>query len=478
MRKKALSILLLGLMISLPLNENVNGNTSSLFTDKKFYQVTETVIITGETEPLSNITLVVTGSSGEIFNSTLLTDVNGTFTAIFELANDTLPGEYEVYMSNGEDATTNFTVLSINVQDIFNSLLAIAEYSKEKLEELMNETFEAGETPQQVEEQYLHGLEALLDAENLQEEALYTPAINAIHRAIQHFKNALHHIYSQTGRSLPEANEKILNQNNLEEKINNKYNELEKLNATLQQLITEEIDVGDAEQLLEEALESLNNASNALEEHDYEKAENEYEAAEELIDAVRDLVDEMAEEIKPSLALKFQKNFRNRIKQITKTLNKFSNSLSENKIRKAYKALEKADKNLEKIEEKITLPDNSNVFSELENITLEFKHDLENINGEELGNSIVNLNAIHANIQSLNQTHEKSQFKGIGSQGLQQQISKCEKVLEAFLKKVEEGKNLEANEIYSEYKKKEKSKTLGSLDKKADTSGVTGVKGK
>lgn len=467
--------ILLLILITLPmLNHNAKGNPSTLDTDKKYYQKTESVTITGETAPNTNITIRVTGPLGEIFNTTIISQLNGTFITSFILSNDTLPGEYLVYMSNGEEATTEFIVLSINIEEIFSNLLEIAEYSEEKLEELMNNTYGTGELPPQVEEQYGHGLEALQEAEEFKENGFYNSAINAIHRAIQHFKNALHHIYNQTGKSLPQAGVKTLNQNNLEEKINNTYKTLDKLNSTLQQLKTKEIDVSDAENLLEDALEALNNASQAMEEDDFETAEEEYEDAEESIDEVRDLIDEMTEEVKPKLALNYQKNFQNRIKQITKTLNKLTNSINSNKIRKAYKALEKADRNLEKIEEKLTSFNKSGYVEELENITQGFKEDLELINGKELGHAFVNLNKIYANIQSLNQTGEKSTSKTNGSQGIQQQIRKVEQVLENFVEKIEEGKNQEANEIYS---KSTGGKSLGKSDTKSSNGGSSGSKG-
>ncbi|NIU82079.1 MAG: hypothetical protein GWN64_01055, partial [Candidatus Thorarchaeota archaeon] len=70
-----------------------------------------------------------------------------------------------VSISNGEEATTEFIIMSINIEEIFSNLLGIAEYSKEKLEELINDTYGIGEIPQQVEEQYGHGIEALQEAE-------------------------------------------------------------------------------------------------------------------------------------------------------------------------------------------------------------------------------------------------------------------------------------------------------------------------
>ncbi len=473
--KKTQTKLLLTLIILALVNHTVNGTPTSVYTDKKYYQITETVTIIGETEPSTNITILITGFLGEIFNTTITSELNGTFATSYVLPNDTLPGEYTVSISNGEEATTEFTVMSINIEEIFSNLLGIAEYSKEKLEELMNDTYGTGDIPQQVEEQYEHGLEALQEAEDYREDGLYTPALNAIHRAVQHFKNGLHHIFSQTGSSIPQAGVKTLNKISLEERINSTYNTIDKLNSTLQQLKNEEINVSQAENLLEEALEALNNASKALEENDFETAETEYEKAKDLIDEVKELIDEITDEIKPRLALKYQKNFQNRIKQITKTLNKFEHSLNNNKIKKVYNALEKANNQLDKMEEKITSLNNSGYVEELENITHEFKEDLELVNGEELGHAFKNLNKIFANIQSLNQTQNKIQSKTNGTQGIQQQIKKVEQVLETFIEKLEEGKNQEANKIFS---KITGGKSLGKSDTKPSNSEGTGVKGK
>ncbi len=296
---------------------------------------------------------------------------------------------------------------------VAEGLLAQAEDARDGVISTFNNLDSQGlSIPVAAQNNYDHGESAMEQAQRFLDDGRPTPAAQQANRAMKHFKNAMHKVYQANPDSL-EFN--VTLKGNQKQKTKQKMEMtgdlIEDIESVIEDLQEEGENTTELELALDEAGTYIEQAALLLEENNTEAAEEELEAAEDAISDAMDELDDDAEEDKAELMEEFQADFEERIAIMEETVN-FTGQLSENDTKKVLDALERAQRKMARIQERINSGEVDEAIDELEESIDDIDEALDEMEDEETGDMLKTMNKLEAKIQKIEDRKNKKASKG------------------------------------------------------------------
>ncbi|MFP3952250.1 MAG: hypothetical protein ACLFVP_08960 [Candidatus Bathyarchaeia archaeon] len=425
----------------------INAGAFTVQTDESWYNPGDEVEIFGEAQVDTYINTTIESSLQERYEFEVDVGENGSYSLIFTLDEDSPLGNYTVKVENENTAVeTHFIVSSNKPVYLSARIYDLAISSRNRVRAAYNISEE--DIPEASKEQYQRGLDALDDYVNLTESGKYIPAANAAHRALNHFRNALHHLHLRWGYMIPQEGNQTLERYVLENRINHTLLALDKLENCVR--IMEEENLNNSEVILElinQTREKLEAAYSSLED-DLSSAKQEFEEAKELIEEIHELIEEGSQSLKPRSMERFQERFHKRLNLMEEAINRLRTRVGEVKADMAIQALRRVEERLGAIQEKLREGDVPGAMEDLRKSTREVEGTLEDLNGNGIPATLKSLNRLRANIQALNRTSEKLERRGLNSTEVQERLQANQGLLNRFMEKLQRGRVEEAKGLF------------------------------
>lgn len=417
----------------------INATNFTVQTDELWYTPGDTVEIYGKTDArIVNIT--IKKDMKQILYEEVEVDENGNYSFNFSLGDLPGLGNYTV-IAQIEDNTveTNFIVSSNKAIEFSARIYNLAINSRNKVEAAF-EVISGEDIPDASQEQYQRGIEALDDYFNLTEKGNHISAANAAHRALNHFRNALHNIRVKRGYIFHQEGNQTLDRYYLETRINRTLLALERLEKSVE--ILEDKGLNNTEtlqDLLNRTKSKLENASSLLGE-DIDLAREEFEEAEELIDELHGLIKEGLRTVKPKFMERFREQFRNRLELMEEAIDRLRIRFGEMKANRAIHALRRVGDRLKTIKKRLREGNISGAMQDLQESSREVDETLDELNGNSMAATLKNMNRLRAHIQALNRTKVKLEERGLNSTEVQEKLQERQGLLNRFMNQLKKGR--------------------------------------
>ena len=422
-------------------------------TDEPTYSLGEEIEISGTAGVEVNVTILVSHNSDAIFNFTVTSEEDGSYSTSVQLAENASDGLYTVTASAGaESAQTSFTVTDPAQEELAENLISQAEDSKDNVEEVFELLIEFNITiPPGADESYNLGSAAWVRAQTLYDEGDYTGAAEAAYQSMGHFGDAFQLAQGSMPLEAEEEDESEEPEDNEElvVTIERAYAYWEKLNATVFRLDEEGYNVVEIIDILNEAKEKLDNATTLIDDN-FTAAVRELLSARRVLGRIHGYLQSRIKEHKERQAEQFLEQFRNRIQKINGTLERLQERLEEGSTLRVRNKLIAALRKLDQIRERLRSGDAEEALDDLEDVVEEIEKSLDELNGEGFSVKLKSMNRMEAKIQVLTKTAERLARKGRNMSAIEEELEEANDFLNEVRENLEEGNTEAAGELLEE----------------------------
>lgn len=444
--ERRITVLVMLALITLPsimITGWVAAAPLTIQTDKTYYLPGEEVIINGTVESKVNVTIIINSTRETILNITIEAYENGTYTYLFQLPQETIPGRYNVYaIVSGEAAETNFTVVFTELKDLAQNLISMAQSSRIHVEEAFDELEERNITiPTDAMQSYNLGVEYLEDAQRLFSEGQYRAAMNLAFGALQRFMVALQKAHRIAPPPPPyEGFEELERAQGLRVAIERANATLNRINSTLTSLSTHLNDIiSTFNSMISDAEEHLINAAVQLEAGNVTGAAQELATARGIIGRLTGLLNSAAARLKAMKALRFMERMEEQVKNLEEKVLRFRLRLTEREMGACMEALRNVESKLARIRERLAQGDVEGASDELEEASELVERGIRNLERRELNLFLGEMNRLEARIRSLRNTADALKNKGLNTSRAEEKLDEAEELLKSAMSSMESG---------------------------------------
>ncbi len=446
MKSKRLVTLFMLVLIISPTFGVVQAQALTVGVDGTAYEPGDFVEINGTAGSLVNVSIVVFNGYTDVFDFNVTTDADGNYSVSVELAVDAENGTYTVTASVGvETAQTYFHVMVQDLEELAENLISQAEDAQESVEDIFEELEEDGiDIPAGANESYNLGVEALEVAQAHFDDGNYTEAGDYAYEAVLYFGEA----YQQVEGLVPveplddDDDKEEADEESLAVAIDRAFAYWAKLNDTVTRLEDERYTVTTIMEILDEAYDHLEAASEELLEGNHTGAVEEFRAARSVFGRIHGYLQSRVEEHKKKKAEQFMEQFQRRIQDVNGTLLRLQERLEEGVTSRVRGVLTSTMNKLQQLRRRMATGMSSealeDALDELEGTVEDIEEGIDWL-GKKYANQIKSMNQVEARIRVLNKTAQRLAWKGQDISGFQGEMDDAEGILNQLRQRFQAG---------------------------------------
>ena len=446
MKSKRLVTLFMLVLIISPTFGVVQAQALTVGVDETAYEPGDSVEIYGTAGSLVNVSIIVFDGYMNVFDLNVTTEVDGNYSVSVDLEEDAENGTYTVTASVGvETAQTYFHVMVQDLEELAENLISQAEDSQEGVEDIFEELKEGGiDIPSGANESYNLGVEALEAALAHFEDGNYTEADDYAYEAVLLFGDA----YQQVQDLVPveptddDDDEEEADEESLAVAIDRAFAYWAKLNDTVTRLDDEGYNVTRIMEILDEAYDRLEAASEELLAGNHTGAVEEFRATRSVLGRIHGYLQSTVKEHKQKKAEQFMEQFQRRIQNVNGTLLRLQERLEEGVTARVRGVLTSTMNKLQQLRRRMAAGMSSDdleaALDELEGTVEDIEEGIEGL-GKNYANKIKSMNQVEARIQVLNKTAQRLARKGQDISGFQGEMDDAEGLLNQLRERFQAG---------------------------------------
>jgi hypothetical protein len=408
-------ILIIGVVVALLLPTMpyvMAAGTITIEANSRFYKPGDTVTLSGSTSAHKQVYLSVNNTQGEVFKTTVSSDLTGKYQASFPLTQS-------AYIDLSNKATTYFTVTNITPTDLANNMIKLAEDAQARTEKLFQElqTQKVTLLPE-AQKDHGQGVTELNNAKSQLSQGHPWESLAAARNAMIHFRDAIRDAWKSA--KVNKVEDKTAE--SLNAAIQRGQDLLQKLSQTVEKLKADGKDMSVAQTALADAKTQLDSATASVQANKLVDAEKEIDAAktdlQKVVQDLKTLASIRAHDVK----LKFLNSAEARADNLEAQLKKLRNENNKGRVDTAIAKIEEAKG---KISQAITALMNGKDDAALRGLWAAnnaINIGIGNIDSGKVSANLSNINMLQAKIQFLQRTEEQMKKWGMDTKTIQSQI--------------------------------------------------------
>lgn len=281
----------------------------------------DTVTITGQTTADATVAIIISNTRAQIDAFNITSDQSGLYTHQYQLSEDAAIDVYTVIMTvNGETSESSFIVSKMSQQQLVSTIRTMVSNAKKQAETVLIQARRQGQTiPEEAVALYREGLSHIEAAATAIEIHNYAEAQEELSEAMNRFREVIAYEFGYSVEPPVDPEEAY---NRVRERLDKLLQQYNQINATVQRLGENGLNVDILVRDLEALRNRISEAESLLEEGDIEAAERMVVETQRMVTQRLESLKQRQAEITKRLAERYQASLENRVAAYIDTFQK------------------------------------------------------------------------------------------------------------------------------------------------------------